>query len=149
MLAVLWPCSTMTLPRFLFLLRFEDTERRVARARDEGARSGIFWFRRQGLAAVPHADRFFFRSFHRAPSRSRAGEQNRANEKNPRGSLPEPSHLTISTVRETIYQETSWVRLGPDGLEGPLGRRDDVRGVDTGRGKQVRRGAAAGPLTDG
>lgn len=77
MLAVLSPCPPMTLPGF-FLLRFEDADWGIARAGDEGAGSWIFWFRRQGLAAVPHADRFFF--FHRAAGRPRAGEQNRASE---------------------------------------------------------------------
>src|SRR6187399_3502504 len=111
MLPVLPPCPAMTLAGF-FLLRFEDANRGIARARDEGARSWIFRFRRQGLAAVPDADRFFF--FRRA-GRARTGEQNRASEQDPRGSLPEPSHPTISTVRGMIFQETGSMRASPDG----------------------------------
>src|SRR6188768_378711 len=85
----------VSLSLFLLCLRFEDAQRRVAGVGSEGAGSRIFRFRRQGLAAVADADRFFFRSFHRPTGRPGAGEQNYASENGPRGSLPVPGHPTV------------------------------------------------------
>jgi hypothetical protein len=99
---------TMLFPFRVLLPRFVDVQRWVAGVGDEGARRWIFRFRGQRLAAVADADRFFFQPFYRARGRAGACEQKRASDSNPRGSVPEPSHLTISTVRRPIYQETRW-----------------------------------------
>jgi hypothetical protein len=51
---------------------FGDLERGVAAARNERSGGWVFRFRGQGLAAIPDADRFFFRAFDRASRRSGA-----------------------------------------------------------------------------
>jgi hypothetical protein len=53
----------------VLLPRFENLKRGIAVIGNEGSRSGIFRFRRQRLAAIADADRFFFRSFDRARGR--------------------------------------------------------------------------------
>jgi hypothetical protein len=104
-LAVAPPSPSLAFTVFL-PHRFEDVEWRVAATGNEGAGGRVFRFGRQGLAAVSDANRFFFQPFDRARGRAGACEQKRASESNPRGSLPETNHPTISTVRRPIYQET-------------------------------------------
>jgi hypothetical protein len=102
------PALTVLFPFWMLLPRFINVERRIPGVGDEGAGSGIFRFRGQRLTAITDADWFFFQTFDRARSYAGTREQKRASENDPRGSLPEPSHATISTVRRPIYQETRW-----------------------------------------
>src|SRR4051812_10594738 len=80
---------------FLFRLRFVDVPRRVAGVGGQGAGSRVFRFGREWLAAVAHANRFFFHFGSKAGGRPGACEQKCASEDSTHHGLPEPSHRTV------------------------------------------------------